>query len=231
MNRYWDMTEQQRAAMTRDEVAAFLDVELMEKGIKKLPPLELQEERVVSYEKQEFYEIYAGDYSGSATGIIFGSIEDANAFTKLKSFKKDYNWNLGGSELSWCEPLQHVSVTPVSFPTKAVVMQIASLLKENKAIKDSNEKQTKARAEQISAIDKATKGIWDDWQDCKQKKSRCEQLIATFQEYVGLCDGDRHKALVFLKKVHDDASIQEATLWSNLEDLVDPVVQDTMVNM
>jgi hypothetical protein len=38
VNRYWNLTEQERSKLTGEEVRAFMDVELMERGVKKIAP-------------------------------------------------------------------------------------------------------------------------------------------------------------------------------------------------
>jgi len=213
MNRYWNFSEKERAAMTRENVQAFIDVELMEKGVLKVEPPVLQEIQQVEVPTSVGYEVlYVGEYhSDTSTGFAFTTPEQADAFVKLYPMKIDTKWEYGTQR--FLDPCRELKIQPITLPSVVEMSQMASILKANKAAKDANEKALENHRKAMKVVEDATKGLWDDWQECREKSRRCQKVADTRAEYLKLSGGDAEIAETFLKKVLDEDRIAEAAEW------------------
>ena len=188
MNRYWDLTEKQRSELIGDQVRAFLDVELMEKGVAKVASPVIQEVEEIVLTKAEYFEIHRkGDYSDQATGLVFSTAESAASFIKLAPLWKESKWEYG-SEKYFAQPGRELGMKTIDLSSEVDVSNAAVALKRNKAAEDANRKSRDAYASAIKAVEDATKGVWDDWNECREKATRCAKVKATREEYMNLCD-------------------------------------------
>ena len=219
MNRYWTYTEKQRAEMTGDQVRSFLDVELMEKGVVKVARPELQEVKPVDLPTTAYFEVQRrGSYSISGTGILFTTPEQAAAFIAMSPLWQESRYELG-SNVKYAEPGREMGMTVVSLPTEVDVSNAAVVLKQNAAIETANRTARIAYDEAIKAVEGATKGVWDDWHECREKAVRCAKVKATREEYLQLCDGNAATADAFLVKVFTEEAIAEADEWFFVDSL------------
>jgi len=213
MNRYWDYTEQERANMTRGEVDALCKVELMEKGVANVPPLEVEEVLQVEVEKRQWFGIEVeGKYSGDMLNIVFATAEDANAFLALNPMVTDSDWQIG-SEYVYAKPSGHAKIVPRELYVHQSVLTVKSQLEEREATKKRNEKLQNAYSEASKKVTEATSGVWEDWRECQQKKAEAEQVSKTLSEYADLCNGDLETAKKFLHKAYDEERLSEWGEW------------------
>jgi hypothetical protein len=213
MNRYWDFTEKQRSEMTGDQVRAFLDVELMEKGVAKIATPELQPVQEVALPKASYYEIQRkGEYSTTGTGILFDTADKAAAFIALSPLWEESKYEFG-SDKKYVQPGREMGMAVVSLPTEADVSNCAVVLKQNRSVEEANRKANSEYGTAITAVEEATKGVWDDWHDCREKATRCAKVKATREEYLKLCDGNVTTADAFLAKVFSVEAIAKADDW------------------
>jgi hypothetical protein len=217
MNRYWDVDEQKRAVLTREQVQAFLDVELMEKGIVKVEPPELQPIEPVKLEKTTYYEIQRkGEYGPSETSLLFTSAEKAQAFIELSPLwqgtKHEY-----GYKNHFAMPGCELSIKSVELPTEAAMSNAASILKRNTATEEANQKLSREYRTAVEATEKATQGIWTDWYECRDKQATLKRVTDTFAEYTELCNGDKAMAHTFLLKAFKEEQVKAAFEWFEIE--------------
>ncbi len=220
MRTYWDFAEAQRAAMSRDDVAKFIDAELMLKSVLQVPPLTLVDESAPALPTEPYYRI-GGQYDG--LDIAFRSEADVRAFLALGAQRIASEWATG-SENRYVEPIVDTPIQLVQLPTKAQVQGSAVALKEVQAAKSENERRRRDHVEATKKIDDALKGLWDDWHECVAKAQRVQHVADTFAKYLGLCDGDRKVASRFFAQTFSAASIREAIAWGAVpEDVMAPL--------
>lgn len=213
MNRYWNLSEQDRAALTSEQVKAFLDVELMEKGVTKVPSPEYQPIESVDIPKSQFFEVlHKGEYSQTTTGFAFTTHEEAIAFVALRPHSIESKWEYGSGN-KFIVQAKELVIAPVSLPTEHAMAEAAVVLKRNEAARRANDTLSNKHAEAMRAIEDATKGVWDDWNECRRKACRCTEVANTRQEYIALCQGDATLAETFLTKAYDSERISEAIEW------------------
>jgi len=213
MNRYWNLSERQQAELTGEQVKAFLDVELMEKGVVKIVPPQYDAEEEVSLATTPFYEIQRkGEYSVSGTGLLFATADAAAAFIALSPLWGETRYEYG-SDKRFAQPSRELGMVAVALPSESEVANHAVALKRNKAIEESNRKILAEYEKAIKTVNDATANVWDDWNDCRNKAVRCLKVKTTREEYLGLCDEDAAIAEAFLAKVFTKEQIDESNEW------------------
>ena len=213
MNSYWDLTQQERASLTREQVEAFVSVELMEKGVANVKPPRLAEVPEVSLATTTYYSVsFDGDYSSDMCEYVFKTPEQAHAFVGLEPFKKDSDWQHDRRE--YAKPRLNGRVGTIELPSEADVLTVASKLAQVKQIKEANEKASKDYQSARKAIDEALAGLWEDWHEQTAMASRCREIEATREEYTKMCDGNVDLADEFLRKVYAEERIEEAAKWA-----------------
>ncbi len=212
MNRYWDKTEQEKATMTREQVQAYLDVELMEKGVVKVERPILQDLEPVEVPVTRMYEVQKkGSYSSEGTGWCFETMEEAQAFINARPFHYERDWQ---TDCHYAKPAQEMMIGPIDVPNEADWAMQKARLEKNKAAKQANETVLKDYNKSIEEIQKATSGVWDDWRTCREKATRAQKVIDTRAEYVKLCNGDEAVAKTFLAKAFKEEEIAAADAWN-----------------
>lgn len=219
MNRYWDLTDQEQAALSSAQVEAFLDVELMEKGVAKVPEPVLTEVTHAVLDAAQMYDVqaeYDEGYGRSASSLdfCFATHEHAQMFIDARPQKIMTKWQWGDVKYA-AEPIKLV-IVPVDICTETEAMNHAAALEKAKADEQANAKERSAHAEARKAVKDATSGVWEDWHEKRDCAARAEEVKATLDEYVGLCDGDEDKAWTFLGKTHDDERLREYRSWFGL---------------
>lgn len=203
---YWDFTEKERAELTEQEVERLLDFELMQNGILRVEPLVLQEIEPVDVPHQQFYCVKSeGLYT--ETNIAFARPEDAKAFLALKPVfvSNDYETRTGIAE-----PIVNPSFTEKLLATRDTVNAIHHRLKSNAAKVQANERASAEWKKQSAEMEKACRGVWDDWQECREKKRHAEKIAKTKAEYLRLTNGDELMANAFLKKAFEGGQLDRS---------------------
>lgn len=219
MRTYWDLTEVERAAMSRDDVAKFIDAELMLKGVLAVPPLTVADETPPALETTGYYRI-GSQYEG--LDIAFRSEADARAFLALGAMRITSEWSLG-SDNRFVEPIKPGSIQLIPLPSKAAVQASAGALKEAEATKSENERRRRDHAEATKKVDGVLKDLWDDWHACVAKAQRMARIAETFTKYVGIA-GDKDVAARFLAQTFAPSEIAEAIEWTGVDMVAAPVV-------
>jgi hypothetical protein len=158
---YWDFTEQERAEMTAETVTALLDVELMEKGVRKPKPPELKlvPESPLGPRKK-FYTLSGnGKYGTDVTfDLAFPTIEQAQKFMELSPVNRDYDYEVG-TEFHYAKPVGEMSIGVEELYTIDQVNEFRSALKNRKAAMEHNQKAQSAYNEAASKSEKVTQGV------------------------------------------------------------------------
>lgn len=211
MGTYWDMSEKARAALTRDEVAAFVDFELMVAGVLKPKPLALVEIAELGLPTRSFYKIVA-DYPNPAPDVLFNSEADARAFIAMKPSQIHRDYQLGNIEFA--QPLSDdPRIEVVSIAMKADAALARARLNERKAAENENEKRQREFDEQTRAANDASKGLWEDWRECQSKGVQMRRVAEVFADYVKTA-GSPQVAAKFLSKAFPITTIDEAQEWT-----------------
>ena len=217
MNRYWDLSPQQRAALTSEQVEALLDVELMEKGVAKVDPPLLVEEPEVTLTTSEYFEVqFEGEYARNySTNFVFATAEQANQFIDAGPIerKTDYDTN----RQVYAKPCRGLVIAPVHLPSEQEVLSMAAKFLKLTEAKEANKKARDAYAEVGKAVTQAVSSVWEDWYAQCSEARAAHEVQKTREEYCKLCEGKSELAETFLVKAYDQVRVDEANEWLEQE--------------
>jgi hypothetical protein len=206
---YWELSEKERAALTRDQCAKFIDFELMQKGVLALEPLELVQVPEPELETTTYYRLRSGPFHSIALAFLHESHARGVLEYGPIVISSEY---LGGESIEFVESCEW-TIESVELPRKATIDAARLVLKEATEAKTENERRTRAHAEQGKAVETATRGLWEDWYACRKKAGDVAKIEATFTKYTGLA-GSEETAMKFLRTVFPVAQIAEAETWT-----------------
>lgn len=217
MDRYWDKTKKERAAMTSEQVESFLDVELMEAGVIKPSPLALEEEHVIDLgeEVTKYGVEYGGRWSKDEGTYYFDTAEQAQSFIKLNPMISDCDYSIG-SEYRYLKPITEISITTKEFYPAETITREASQLTRNKEVREKNEAAKTEFNKLNKAVKSAVDGIWNDWYECQNLATKHQDIKDTHENYLKLSDENPTVALKFLNKAFSAMEIIEAFEWFDM---------------
>lgn len=216
---YWDLSEKERAALTSEDVERFAAAELMRLGVLQVGPLMKDAEPViVEPPKRIYFQITVGleVYSRAAIDILFDDEDDARSFLDsyearvLKSERLNDDWS---QQIKVAVPLQRPEVTTVEAISADDFRDAKTALEKRAAVRAANDKREEEWTKEKAKEEEALKGMWTDWQRCRDLAVTHQRVADTLAGYVATADGDRAVAFRFLRKVFTDPKIAEAATW------------------
>ncbi len=213
MRTYWDLTENERAALTREDVTRHIDAELMLKGVLKVAPYVAATVPETSLPVTDYYQIVSSPYS--ALDLAFRSEADAKAVLNLRPLTIASDYEIGDTRFA--KPLDgDYGIKVIRLATYDDVLAAKVTLKEAAAAKRENEARARKFKDDSKAVDDALKGLWDDWHTCVSRGREMGRIAATFGEYVATA-GSFPVAAKFLAKVFTVSDIAAAEAWTGVK--------------
>lgn len=187
--------------MTREQVDALCAVALMQAGLVRPTPPEPFTEAKPELRTVTRYRVKC---DGQDLSGLFLTHEAASQVAALRPRRTDRKY-LGNS---YRNQLDVEEATAGSYTVEAVeVVEEAEYNRMQLALDKWAQAKDRADAERyhyntaVREAEKATKGIWEDWNGLQQRKQRISEARLRFAEYVDLCNGDKVAARKFLKIV------------------------------
>lgn len=213
MQRYWDLTERERAELTHEQIDALSQIELMEQGIVSIEPPELEPVDDIDVPRQQFYEVlYAGEYGQKSLGICFDTMERAEQFIALRPQVAAHDWQTG-DKYKYADPCSDMRVSPVLLSDKRSIASVKNILADAKNRRERNNQKMNEYNKAVSDRVTATAGLHDDWHKCREQARRMEKIKKTFEEYTTLTNGNTVMAKAFLAKAFPERDIAAAEDW------------------
>lgn len=219
---YWDLAERDRAALTRDEVAAFEAVELMCAGLSpKLGAKPDPEPLPTTPEPITLYAVRVKSrWGGTETVVAFEREEDAKFIVPI-AFQIEHDHTLG------CDIAKHVvDVAPIHAISFGTAEKHRSVLVERGAIETRNKARADAWSEDVSAREKATRGMWDDWTSCRALAEQYAAIGERFAEFLEIAT-DPVIAARFLRKSFSAEDVEKARAWTGIPIPTDRQIEDS----
>lgn len=218
MNRYWDLSERERAELTSEMVDSMLSVELMERGVTRVDPPVLLPVEVPSVPRRRLYAIKRNSYSMSDVAY-----ESAELAAKAVESGLWLSHEYIGDESIWTVSRETLSIDCIEVADVGDMARVKSENDKAKANKKANDAALKDYKAGLQAVEEACEGVWEDWRECRAKQASYQRIIDTLKEYTAICEGDERKAGVFLAKAFKSPDIAAAREWFGLNVAAAPV--------
>lgn len=210
---YWDLSERERAALTREDVEKYLAFELMAKGVGiRLTTPDLLPTPELSVKPRDYFGLTVDGYYGYT--VLFETRDQAEQFLALRPLCKKHD-HLEDVWIDHAVPVTE-EIKSVSVIAPADFNLHRSALQANAKAKAENEKRQQEYEKAVKAQEAALKGLWDDWYACGRKALDHDKVKRTWEQYVTMA-GSEELAAKFLLKVFSLTQIDEAAVWFGIE--------------
>jgi hypothetical protein len=224
---YWDLSERERADVTKDQVEAFAKVELMTKGVTEPVPPELEDVEVIELPHVTYYGITSrGEYQDTALPMHFKTTADAAACIETLTGKAYYKKNDYSIKRDYAGQMEDFKIITIQMnDVKDINVHKESLTKaqeaknRNKSVQDKFNTECREKREALGKL-------WADWYRVREAHEDYLKMQATLGEYAELCGGDRQTALRFLIKAHEREIVRDMLDWLGLDDKLPPAELD-----
>jgi hypothetical protein len=222
MKTYWDLSERERGELSSEQVEAFVDAELMSKGVLRPGPLVLLPVPSAPVPDANLFTLA----SMSHYDVYFRSEQDARAVAEMicrvqrKRLTPD-DWS-GPSALVMFGDDRDRTVQPVAIYTAGTYTAALDSIARAANANEENKKRTEEHEKAVEAQREALSSMWGDWHSCCTKARRMQKVRDTFAEYVRLCDGSETTAAKFLAKAFPQPEIEDARAWFGIAIPIDP---------
>lgn len=213
-NTYWDLADKERAALSSDDVQRYGDVELMAKGVLKLPELVLVDEPAEpELAKVRYYRVEQFPF------VMFRTLSEAEAFRDLSPLGLDHRY-IGkgyGNSVDHVKPHAKLTIDTVEAASEDAVRTVLADLERAGAAREANRAARQEYDEALRTQNKALEGLWEDWQRCRALAVEMERVRDTFQRYIAMTNGDKAMAARFLAKAFPESKLNDAAAWFGIE--------------
>lgn len=208
MKTYWDLSEKERAALSREDVERYVDAELMMKGVLKVePPKECAIPDPPTVSRRNYHRgRHQSRYGTATTDVAFADAAAAQTLLSAVVIEDDYETGLKVARTIF--DLDEVTAVP-----EDEYVRHRSALQAHKSAIEANKKAREEFAAAAKKQDDALSGLWADWHECRQRDARLRKVIETFEDYKRIAGGDVAVAARFLRKPFTEEEIAEAAEW------------------
>lgn len=208
---YYDLEEKERLALTDQEFEAYIVYECMKEGVIIPTPAQLKEVPEEPTVNQATYFKVIGDQYTDL--VAFSDEVEARTFMNFKSVcKLDWDYNTGSKYLH-ARPFNALSMAIVQASSDEEFELVKSALKKRTGIINENEKETTRYTEESRKYDRITSDMRNDRNDVSRKQKDYLRVMETFANYLKMVKGDVLVATIFLEKVFDKETINDAAKW------------------
>lgn len=225
----WDeLSREERANLTKEQVEAYIRVFAMEDGVvlgvefedlienTEEPQLDTELKFQVSCAEQTF------------TGFLFNSEVQAKAFIALVPLtrRREYIGDGYGCVVEHTQVPTEMKVEPVSVSTEKSVAMHREALEKSAAIVEQNKKNRERRDEFHRHFSRVSSPIWREWSDDKDYLTKLENIRACYEEYKSLAK-DEASAITCINKAFPDMEILNDALgkgWNVLPGIAEEAV-------
>jgi hypothetical protein len=212
MKTYWDHSERERADMTEEEVTRLLDFELMQKGILKPKPLVVLPVVPPAMPKKTYARVRCDGRHGTALDVVFHTVEDAKVFLALLPALHKNDWETRSEYVS---PMLDTEVFFEELTDAGSVNLFKSELKKIAANLEENRRAEAQFSKESQEVERATRGVWEDWRSCRNTAVEMRRIADTEAEYEALAGDNDAMVVACLLKTFGDARMQQYAAWAS----------------
>jgi hypothetical protein len=209
---YWELSEEERAALTQEQVDRFAEYELMAKGVLRTSTLELEAVPEVPEPSLTFYRIKRDSWH--QLDFAFRSSEAAMAFLALDPVLVETNYYGGRTAIESAKAFgTDATVSAQKLRSEEESSAVLTTVKRAAEISASNNKRREEHDKAVRAQEEALVDMWTDWRRCRDRDAAMRRIVKTYDEYVATA-GDASVAAKFLLKAFARDQIEEASQWT-----------------
>lgn len=214
MKTYWDLNQAERVNLTAKEITKrFIPIELASNGILtpkepeyiELPPepeteIKVRAGFIVRYTRGT--SSYKYDWP-----IVFNKIKDAEAFIAARPGALGYAY-VGDKQLDTVEEIDGQYIIEMrQVATLEDVQRCKELRRDYDQIKNENTSMRDKYERDKTAVERATEGIWNNWQELRTVKQDMLQVYESVLEFTKIAEGNINIGIKFALKGNTDPQL------------------------
>ncbi len=194
MKRYSDLTHEELIVLKDDDVERLIDIEIANEGI-----MPVSKPEVPTLEAEG---IVASEVAFEVGGILFKNEDDAITVARMDSFTTNYNYQVGGYDYKWLDPVIDRTITRRTFYKQADIVRIKEILVKNKSKRKEYESRKKDYDEFLESTGKIRNAVYSFWREALNLQQEIDEAKAILEKYRALADSDETVAINFFKNTY-----------------------------
>ena len=194
MKRYTDLTHEELIVLKDEDIERLIDIEIANEGIMPVAcPVvpSLESEGIVKSEIA--YEV---------GGILLKNEEDALTVSRMEQFNTSYDYQAGGYNYQWLDPVTERTITKKNFYRQTDIVRIKELLQRNKSKREEYDKLKNEYDKFLTVTGKIRDAVYSFWREALNLQQEIDEAKAVLEKYRGLSDGDETVAINFFKNTY-----------------------------
>ena len=209
MKTYWDLTPSERAELADDAFARYIDIDLMQNGIQPVDtPVLMAVPEVPAPTREAF---------GIGDDIWFDTPEKAATYAGLGAMRTDYDYPTGFEYKKLTPKCSSPVVQSKRFYTDAELLTLGDLMKTAQEALNTNEKLLRDYKNALASRDEAVASILGDRKTQASNLYFYQRVRRTFEEYLGMTEGDHNMAAQFLCKAYPNLDANALESFTGLD--------------
>tara|TARA_R110002167_G_C12707228_1_gene655127 strand:- start:26332 stop:27024 length:693 start_codon:yes stop_codon:yes gene_type:complete len=204
-----DLTVDQKAALTQEQVDQYIRVYAMEQGV-PLTTNELEdftEETPIVLPTETFYAVTHEEPSGHSMGIVFRNHADAAAFLKLDFLFVQSKYLAGYHRTQeYVTPGSQANIVDKNLPSDIEVTRQMGELERQAQIQKGNQELSNQRKNRDREIERLSEYIWGFVREARARVYKLDDIRSCWAEYQDLAK-DFPSAVKFMLKAYDDTTL------------------------
>jgi len=207
-NRYWGLSDAERAELTEDQVREYCRTELMNQGVLEAKAPELLDETKPETETITVYVPHRDDRTwATEIPIAFRTIAEAENFADLRPMYLEHDYS---ADVNCAKPIINIKIERKEVLSEEELLRARIALEQVTANKKVNREAEEEFKKAAKAAAEVTDGVWDDWHRARRHARELDNVRETFSEYLTMCGGDSAVASKFIVKTFNEKLVKEA---------------------
>lgn len=229
MKDFYDITDMERADLTRGDVSKAIAYELMRAGVPKAVLVDEEKETPVDVPTTTMYVVELSaktGYNSDTPDVAYETHGEALAAGEamVKGAKMTNTTWTGGTTYRIIDVDAQFSVSAVDLANKYDVDKVEEVLKTNSVIRTRNEEARKRYKEATRDASEVSGPIWEKYEESLALASKVDAMKKTHADYVELA-GDEETAMKFFVNAHERDDVLLYEEWTGIECLQLPLME------
>jgi len=193
MKRFTELSAEELAALSDDEIQTYIDVEVAYAQIVPVP-----EPRQVTLDDLGLVPTVS---AYSVGGLLFKNQADAEMVAKLPMLAEDYDYSGAGYDFRWLKPAGH-QVTLCNYYTEEEIRGRGNTLKEQQKRKENYKTELKKYQEYRKNVQYCANEVWEAVAKARRYKAEIDTARETLEKYLQLANQDEKVAADFFRNTY-----------------------------
>lgn len=202
MNRYHDLSREELANLSEEQINHYIEVEIAHKGVEPV-----SEPQVPTIEDVGIVKNITLYRVGGSYGLLFLNEDDAKAAALMPQMEHKYSYEIG-TEWKWAVPCS-AEISEEKFYDQADVMRVSKALQANKAKQEPFETAQRKWDKYLKETGETRALVWEAVAEAREFLADIELGVESYKKFLSLAEGN----VAIAGKFFRDAYTKQDTLF------------------